>query len=185
MVGGGEGGGCGPETMLLPAALEGGVISPPFGGVALPVAIAAGVPHVVQRHHHLVWVRVFVQFHHARHHRGPAICSEHVEVRVGGECTSIYGAPTVYQALHSDLRGEGLITPISQRWKLGSERSRCLPRSTQERTGPSEFRRERESARALPRVSRAECGREAQARTAAKDAPRSARPTLPFPRHEH
>lgn len=63
-----------PWPCLQP--LEGGVISPPFVGVALLVAVAAGVPHVVQRHHHLVWVRVFVQFHHARHHGGPAVWSE-------------------------------------------------------------------------------------------------------------
>lgn len=72
----GTGLGCRLETLPRPQPLEGGIISPPFRGVALLVAITAGVSHVVQRHHHLIWARVFVQLHHARHHRGPAIPPE-------------------------------------------------------------------------------------------------------------
>ena len=49
-------------------ALERGVVSPPLRGVTLLVAVAAGVPHVVQRHHHLVRVGVLVELYHAGHH---------------------------------------------------------------------------------------------------------------------
>lgn len=122
--GGGRGRGAAgwrPWPCLQP--LEGGVISPPFWGVALPVAVAAGVPHVVQRHHHLVWVRVFVQFHHARHHGGPAVWSEH-----GGSESwwSAYCVPGTPQCSEG-----GVLLPHLTETETGLREVRCVPRSTQ------------------------------------------------------
>ena len=54
--------------MLCLQPLQGGIVSPPLGGITLLVAVAAGFPHVIQRHHHLIRVRVLVQLHHAGHH---------------------------------------------------------------------------------------------------------------------
>jgi hypothetical protein len=48
--------------------LEWGILSPPFGGITLLVAVTAGVFQVVQRHHDFVRARVLVQLYHARHH---------------------------------------------------------------------------------------------------------------------
>lgn len=145
--------GCRLESLPLSQPLEGGVISPPFWGVALLVAIAAGVCHVVQRHHHLVWVRVFVQFHHARHHRGPAICSEHGgregrwDARMRG--MSALCAPGTPR--WSPGRGRGASIPNYRGGSWGSERSRCLPRSTQEDMGGPEFTPGQTPERPCPR----------------------------------
>lgn len=130
--GGGRGRGAAgwrPWPCLQP--LEGGVISPPLGGVALPVAVAAGVPHVVQRHHHLVWVRVFVQFHHAWHHGGPAIWSEH-----GGSESwwSAYCVPGTPQCSEGSL-----ITP-PHRDGDWAQRGEVRAQEHTGHTGPSELR---------------------------------------------
>lgn len=162
--------------------LEGGVISPPFGGIALLVAVAAGVPHVVQRHHHLIWVRVFVQFHHARHHRGPAICSEH-------------GGSERWESARA-FKGRLLCTRPSTaicRFTKVESGLREVKGLAQEHTGVNGTSRihagsERLSTHILPTASHAlsvvevRCPRHPQA---AKETQRTAHPTLPFHRCEH
>lgn len=135
-VGGGTGLGSQPESLPHPQPLEGSIVCPPLGGVTLLVAITAGVPHVVQRHHHLVRVRVLVQLHHARHHRGPPICREHGRGKdEGGQrtCTCTLGTCCV-PGTPQCSKGGRMITPIFIDTEAGAQRGQGAAR---EHTGVS------------------------------------------------